>query len=209
MIQNNKKILGLILAGGLSRRMGNKNKFLKKINNNIIIDLIISRAEKQVSYLILNTNDKIPYLSKFKLKEIPDLIKGYHGPLVGILSGMEWARKQKEKIDYLATFSCDAPFFPEDLIQKLLKEITDQNLDIVIPKYKNQKHPVFGLWSLNLIDSLREYILEEKMKKIDTWIFKNNYKIIDFKNKKYDPFFNINTPEDLEKANSISLKFNI
>ena len=209
MIQNNKKILGLILAGGLSRRMGGKNKFLKKKNKNNIIDLIISRAEKQVPNLILNTNDKIPYLSKFKLKEIPDLIKGYHGPLVGILSGMEWAKKQKEKIDYLATFSCDAPFFPDNLIKKLSNEITNKNLDIVIPKYKNQKHPVFGLWSLDLIDSLKKYLFEEKMKKIDTWIFKNNYKIIDFENKEYDPFFNINTPEDLEKANSISLKFNI
>ena len=209
MIQSKKKILGVILAGGLSRRMGGKNKFLKKINNNVIIDLIIERAKKQVDKLIINVNNEIPYLSKFNLSIIPDIVKGYKGPLAGVLSGMSWAKKQSKNIDYIATFACDAPFFPKNLVQNLLSEIKNDNLDIIIPKYNGQKHPVFGIWSVDLIDSLKKYIVEDDLQKVDTWIIKHKFKILDFKNLKYDPFFNINTPEELSKANIISLKFNI
>ena len=83
------------------------------------------------------------------------------------------------------------------------------NFDIVIPRYKDQNHPVFGIWSLDLIDSLKKYLLDEDLKKIDTWIFRNKYKILNFKDLKYDPFFNINTVQELSKANSISSEFDI
>ena len=204
------KILGVVLAGGLSRRMEGGNKFLKKIDNTPIIDLVIKKVTNQVDELIINANEnKNSYLEKFNLPIVPDIIKGFKGPLVGILSGMIWAKKQKRNFNYLATFPCDAPFFPENLVKNLIDETKKNNFDIVVPKYKDQNHPVFGIWSVDLIDSLKKYLLDEDLKKIDTWIFRNKFKILNFKNLKYDPFFNINTVQELSKANSISSEFDI
>ncbi|MCH2541262.1 MAG: molybdenum cofactor guanylyltransferase [Alphaproteobacteria bacterium] len=204
------KILGVVLAGGLSRRMEGGKKFLKKIDNTPIIDLVIKKVTNQVDELIINANEnKNSYLKKFNVPIVPDIIKGFKGPLVGILSGMMWAKKQKRNFNYLATFPCDAPFFPEKLVKKLIDETKKNNFDIVIPRYKDQNHPVFGIWSLDLIDSLKKYLLDEDLKKIDTWIFRNKYKILNFKDLKYDPFFNINTVQELSKANSISSEFDI
>ena len=202
------KILGVVLAGGLSRRMEGGKKFLKKIDNTPIIDLVIKKVTNQVDELIINANEnKNSYLKKFNVPIVPDIIKGFKGPLVGILSGMMWAKKQKRNFNYLATFPCDAPFFPENLVKNLIDEIKKNNFDIVIPKYKEQNHPVFGIWSVDLIDSLKKYLLDEDLKKIDAWIFRNKFKILNFKNLKYDPFFNINTVQELYKANSISSEF--
>ena len=204
------KLLGVVLAGGFSRRMEGWNKFLKKIDNIPIIDLVIKKVTNQVDELIINANEnKNSYLEKFNVPIVPDIIKGFKGPLVGILSGMIWAKKQKRNFNYLATFPCDAPFFPENLVKNLIDETKKNNFDIVIPKYKDQNHPVFGIWSVDLIDSLKKYLLDEDLKKIDTWIFRNKFKILNFKNLKYDPFFNINTVQELSKANSISSEFDI
>ena len=169
----------------------------------------ISKLENEFSEILIVTNNNNLKVINKKVHKTHDCIDGQLGPLVGILSGMMWAKKQKRNFNYLATFPCDAPFFPEKLVKKLIDETKKNNFDIVIPRYKDQNHPVFGIWSLDLIDSLKKYLLDEDLKKIDTWIFRNKYKILNFKDLKYDPFFNINTVQELSKANSISLEFDI
>jgi len=195
------KILGVILAGGLSRRMGGKNKFFKKINNITILDRIISKSAKQVDKLIINANISKNKFSKYKVIIVKDIIDGYMGPLAGILTGLNWAKKKK--YEWIATYACDAPFFPDNLVKQFLCIAKKEKVDIVIAKSNGRKHPVFGLWSIKLLNSLERYLLNEKNKKIVFWVKKNRYKVLNFPYKKIDPFFNINNPDDLIIAKKI------
>lgn len=201
MIENRNKILGIILAGGLSRRMNNENKFLKKIQGKTIISIIISKALAQVEKLIINLNSVEKEIKKYNLPIIKDSISGFFGPLAGILSGMEYAKKKNFK--WLFTFPCDAPFFPENLVEKLLNEAIKKKSDIVIVKSGQRIHPVFGIWSISLKNSLKKALDKDQIKKMDIWIQKHKYSIVNFAYKKNDPFFNINNPDDLKKANAI------
>ena len=204
MIQNKKKVLGVILAGGLSRRMKCQNKFLKKIGDQTIISLIISKALNQVDKLIINTHIEKKEVKQFKLPIIKDTLNGYHGPLAGILTGMEYAAKRKFK--WLFTFPCDAPFFPDNLVEKILKEAEKKKSNIVIATSKGRMHPVFGIWSITLKNSLKNALIKYQIKKMDIWIEKNNFSVLNFNHNTIDPFFNINNFEDLEKANELYKK---
>ena len=108
--------------------------------------------------------------------------------------------QKKKKFGWIVTYACDAPFFPDDLVKQFLCIAKKEKVDIVIAKSNRRKHPVFGLWSIKLLNSLEKYLLKEKNKKIDIWVKKNKYKVLNFPYKKIDPFFNINTFNDLEIA---------
>ena len=201
MIQNKEKVLGVILAGGLSRRMKYQNKFLKKIKGRTMISIIISKALKQVDNLIINTNIDEKEIEKFKLPIIKDTLTGYQGPLAGILTAMEYAVKNKFK--WVFTFPCDAPFFPDNLVEKILNIAKEKKSNIVIASSRGRVHPVFGIWSIGLKGSLKNSLIKYEIKKMDIWIKKNNFSVVNFSNNQIDPFFNINDSHDLEKANKI------
>ena len=118
--------------------------------------------------------------------------------MAGILTGMEYGKKKNFK--WLITFPCDAPFFPIDLVNKLLLKIKKKKYKIVIAKSNNRVHPVFGIWSICLKDSLSEAIKKDNIRKIDLFIKKHDHAIVNFNYKKIDPFFNINNFNDLRKA---------
>ena len=201
MIINKEEVLGLILAGGLSRRMNKENKFLKNIGNKTILNEIVLKSLNQVNQLVINANIEKKEIKEFNIPVIKDTIKGNLGPLAGILSGMEYAEKKKFK--WLFTFPCDAPFFPENLVEKLLIQVSKQGSEIVIPKSNGRLHPVFGIWSVSLKKSLENSIKKEKIRKIDLWIQKHNFSYVNFQSTNFDPFFNINDLNDLEKAKKI------
>ena len=203
MIQNNKKVLGVILAGGLSKRMKGENKFFKKINNKTIIEHIILKASQQVTKLIINANINKSKFKKFDLDIIKDSVKGFKGPLAGILSAMQYGKKNNFK--WLVTLPCDAPFFPFDLVNKLLKNAEKKKCKIVIVKSNNRTHPVIGIWSISLKKSLSNTLVKENIKKIDLFIKKHNFSIVNFSYDKIDPFFNINSYRDLDKAKKYQL----
>jgi|TARA_B100000745_G_scaffold300449_1_gene254470 molybdopterin-guanine dinucleotide biosynthesis protein A len=205
MIQNKSNLIGLILAGGLSTRMNKEHKFLKKINKKkTLMEVIIERALKQVPKLIINANINKSNFKKFKLDIVKDSIKGFQGPLAGILSGMEYAQKKNTK--WIATFPCDAPFFPDNLVKKLLNTGKKKKKDIVIVKCNSRLHPVFGIWSVKLKNSLKEALVKNQIRKIYKWIEINNFAVVNFNYNKLDPFFNINDKKDLKKANDIFKK---
>ena len=197
MTQNNN-LLGVILAGGLSRRMNKKNKFLKKFDKKTLIEIIIDRATRQVPDIIINANINKSYFRKIKLEVIKDSIGGFKGPLAGILAGMEYGKKKNYK--WLITFPCDAPFFPLNLVKKFLEKLKNSKYKIVIAKSNNRTHPVFGIWSISLKDSLIDAIKKDNIRKIDLFIKQYNHAVLNFKYTKIDPFFNINDLSDLKKA---------
>jgi len=197
MIQTNN-LLGVVLAGGLSKRMNKENKFFKKFNQKTLLEIIINKAIKQVPNIIINANINKSNFKKNNLEVIKDSIGGFKGPLAGILTGMEYGKKKNFK--WLITFPCDAPFFPIDLVNKLLLKIKKKKYKIVIAKSNNRVHPVFGIWSICLKDSLSEAIKKDNIRKIDLFIKKHDHAIVNFNYKKIDPFFNINNFNDLRKA---------
>ena len=198
-------IPGIILAGGLSRRMGGGDKGLLMLGKTTIIERVIDKILPQVGSLAININGDSSRFPDYKLPIIPDSIKGYLGPLSGILAGMEWAFKNGNR--YIATVAADTPFLPDDLIKRLHAMVKSKNLNIGIAASRILSgddvfiHPTFGIWEVALKDDLRDALANDT-RKIMFWAkkFKLDYYYFDTSDKLSDPFFNINTPDDLEKA---------
>ena len=198
-------IPGIILAGGLSRRMGGGDKGLLMLGETSIIERVIDKVLPQVGSLAININGDSSRFPDYKLPIIPDSIKGYLGPLSGILAGMEWAFKNGNR--YIATVAADTPFLPDDLIKRLHAMVKSKNLNIGIAASRILSgddvfiHPTFGIWEVALKDDLRDALANDT-RKIMFWAkkFKLDYYYFDTSDKLSDPFFNINTPDDLEEA---------
>ena len=201
-------IPGIILAGGLSRRMGGGDKGLLMLGKTTIIERVIDKILPQVGSLAININGDSSRFPDYKLPIIPDSIKGYLGPLSGILAGMEWAFKNGNR--YIATVAADTPFLPDDLIKRLHAMVKSKNLNIGIAASRILSgddvfiHPTFGIWEVALKDDLRDALANDT-RKIMFWAkkFKLDYYYFDTSDKLSDPFFNINTEEDLENAKKI------
>ena len=200
-------ILGAILAGGQSKRMG-KDKLFLEINNKKLIEYTIDKVKKYLKEVIIITNQDNEYFSKNNLITVKDCIEGQLGPLVGILRAMKWAKENLTKCSWIATFPCDTPFFPESIIRNFIYESKKKESLILCASSHGRKHNIFGLWSLDLYDKLHNDLVNNKIRKVEDWTKINNIKNLEFKFEGYDPFFNINTLEDLEFAKKISLEIN-
>jgi len=198
-------ILGAILAGGQSRRMG-KDKLFLELNNKKLIEHTIDKVKKYLKQVIIITNQNNDFFPKNNLITVKDCIEGQLGPLVGILTAMKWAKENSNKYSWVATFPCDTPFFPEDIIKSFIKESEKKESLLLSASSHGRKHNIFGLWSLDLYDKLENDLVNKKIRKVQDWTEKNKIKNLEFKFKDYDPFFNINTKEDLEFAKKLSVK---
>jgi len=198
-------ILGAILAGGKSKRMG-KDKLFLEINNKKLIEHTIHKVKKYLKEVIIITNQDNEFFSKNNLITVKDCIEGQLGPLVGILTAMKWAKENLTKCSWIATFPCDTPFFPESIIRSFIKESEKKESLILCASSHGRKHNIFGLWSLDLYDKLKDDLMNKKVRKVQDWTEKNKIKNLEFEFKDYDPFFNINTEEDLAIAKELSTK---
>lgn len=196
-------IVGVLLAGGLARRMGGGDKPLKTLGGKPILDHVIRRAQPQVSNLLLNVNGDAARFASYGLPMAGDVIDGHAGPLAGILTGMEWAAQHHPQAAWLASFATDAPFFPEDLVTRLHAAITAEDADMACAMSAGRTHPVFALWPVALKDDLRRAMTEQDMRKIDAWTARFNIVHVDFPANPVDPFFNINKPENLAEAETL------
>lgn len=199
-------IVGVLLAGGLARRMGGGDKCLQQLGGKSLLAHSIQNAQTQVSPLIINAAGDPSRFDDFGLPVVADVIDGFAGPLAGVLTGMQWAKENTPEAKWIVTFPTDAPFFPADLVARLLAVVADQNAEISCARSGDRTHPVFALWSVNLTDDLRRAMIEENMRKIDRWTARHNTVHVDWPVKPFDPFFNINRPEDLAHAEQISSK---
>ena len=198
-------ILGAILAGGQSKRMG-KDKLFLEFNNKKLIEHTIGKVKKYLKKVIIITNQDNEFFSKNNLITVKDCIEGQLGPLVGILTAMKWAKENLNKCSWIATFPCDTPFFPEKIIESFIEESEKKESLILCASSHGRKHNIFGLWSLDLYDKLKDDLINKKVRKVQDWTEKNKIKNLEFTFKDYDPFFNINTEEDLEFAKKLSKK---
>jgi molybdopterin-guanine dinucleotide biosynthesis protein A len=198
-------ILGAILAGGQSKRMG-KDKLFLELNNKKLIEHTIDKVKKYLKKIIIITNQDNEFFFKNNLTTVKDCIEGQLGPLVGILTAMKWAKENLSKCSWIATFPCDTPFFPESIIKSFIEESKKKESLILCASSHGRKHNIFGLWSLDLYDKLEHDLINKKIRKVQDWTEKNKIKNLEFKFIDYDPFFNINTEEDLAFAKKLSTK---
>ena len=198
-------ILGTILAGGQSKRMG-KDKLFLELNNKKLIEHTLDKVKKYLKKIIIITNQDNKFFLENNLITVKDCIEGQLGPLVGILTAMKWAKENLSKCSWIATFPCDTPFFPESIIKSFIEESEKKESLILCASSHGRKHNIFGLWSLKLYDKLKDDLINKKVRKVQDWTKKNKIKNLEFEFKDYDPFFNINTKEDLEFAKKLSKK---
>ena len=195
-----KKLFGLILNGGLSRRMGS-DKSKKMVSNKPLISLVVEKAKAQVDYLAINSNQKS---SGNKIEIIPDCLSGNLGPLVGVLSGLKWLEKNDDSFcNWLVIFPVDSPFFPENLVQCFFENLKDEK--IVMAKCEGRLHPVFSMWHMDNLDLLEKFLMEGG-RKIALFSKKIKTRVVNFPFIGYDPFFNVNNLDDLIKAEGIFKK---
>ena len=191
-------ILGVILAGGKSSRFGS-NKSLSKLANNKLIEHVINKIDTYFHEILVISNDNSLKIENQKIKIIKDCIKGYLGPLAGVLSAMKYANSFENKFKWLITFPCDTPFFDIRIIDELQKSSKKNNKKLYFLKSDEKRHNIFGLWSIKLKDVLEEDI-KNNYRKVEAWADKIGLETINVNNNKFDSFLNINTKEDLEEA---------
>lgn len=192
--------IGILLAGGKARRMGGGDKGLEILGGRPMMDRILERIRPQVSELIINANGDTGRFADYGYPVAPDVIGDFSGPLAGVLTGMEWAAENAASATWVASFATDAPFVPDDLVARMGVAVEKAGADMACAKSAGRTHPVFGLWPVRLAGDLRRAMIGEDMRKIDRWTARYNLIEVDFSADPFDPFFNINEPENLAEA---------
>ena len=194
---DHNNILGTVLAGGKSQRFG-EDKSQVKLDGKLLIDFILSEIVDEFKEILIVTNNQIAFQKSKKISTIKDFKKG-QGPLGGVLSAMKWAKKKNSNYKWISTFPVDTPFFKKEILKKFLSEINIEESKLFFIKSNNTRHNIFGMWSIDLMKKLEED-LNKGHKKVETWANSIGVKIINMEFMYEDPFFNINTKDDLEIA---------
>jgi len=202
-----KLVTGVLLAGGLSRRMGGGDKCLRDLAGRPMLGHVIERLASQVGAMVINANGDPARFASFGLDVVPDTVGGFAGPLAGVLAGMRWSASAAPDAQWIVTVSTDAPFLPLDLTQRLRSAIADAPRTIALAASGGNVHPVIGLWPVALADDLEEQ-LEAGVRKVLHWTDRHASTVVDFPLLRFhgrmiDPFFNANTPEELAEANEL------
>ena len=197
------KLVGLLLAGGQSRRMGGGDKTLRSLGGIPLLEHVIERLRPQVDTLVLNANGDPSRFAKFGLPVVADSVPGFAGPLAGVLAGLEWAAAHRADCPFVVSVATDAPFLPTDLTSRFIEAIERDAADLACAASDGRSHPVFGLWPVRLRNDLRRAVVEEGIRKVDQWTARHRLVTVSFLIDPIDPFFNANRPEDLATAEAL------
>jgi len=195
---------GVLLAGGLARRMGGGDKPMRQIAGRTILDRVITRLEPQCEGLILNANGDPARFASFGLPVIADTVKNFPGPLAGILAALDWAAANRPDIEFMLSAAADCPFLPRDLVSRLHCARAEQKAQLAVAASAGQSHPVIGLWSVALREELRHALVVEDMRKIDRWTARYRLATVTWRAEPLDPFFNANTMDDIAEAERLA-----
>ncbi len=195
---------GVLLAGGLARRMGGGDKPMRTIGGLTILERVIARLQPQCSGLILNANGDPVRFAAFGLEVVPDDVPGFPGPLAGILAALDWTAANRPEIDWVLSAAGDCPFLPRDLVARLHDARSRANAQLAVAASADQSHPVIGLWRVALRDELRHALVVEDLRKIDRWTARYPLATVTWPAEPLDPFFNANTVEDIAEAERLA-----
>ena len=194
---DHSKILGTVLAGGKSVRLG-MDKSQVKLADKLLIDYILSEIIQEFKEILIVANKSIDFQKSNKISVIEDFKKDL-GPLGGVFTAMKWIKDNNKDYQWVSTFPTDSPFFKNKILKDFFNEIHPEESKLFFIKSNNTRHNIFGLWSLELMNKLEED-LNKGERKVEVWANSVGVKVINMDFEKDDPFFNINTKEDLEKA---------
>jgi molybdopterin-guanine dinucleotide biosynthesis protein A len=195
---------GVLLAGGLARRMGGGDKPMRTIGDRTILERVIARLSPQCSGLILNANGDPARFAAFGLEVVADDVPGFPGPLAGILAALDWTAANRPEIEWVLSAAGDCPFLPRDLVARLHEARDREHAQLAVAASAGQSHPVIGLWPVSLRDALRQALVVEDIRKIDRWTARYPLATVSWPIAPLDPFFNANTVEDIAEAERLA-----
>jgi molybdenum cofactor guanylyltransferase len=198
------KIPGVLLAGGLARRMGGGDKPMRTIGGRTILQRVIARLAPQCDGLILNANGDPARFAAFGLPVIADSVADFPGPLAGILAALDWMAANRPDVSLVLSAAGDCPFLPRDLVSRLHDALVKENAQLAVAASGEQSHPVIGLWSVSLRDELRHALVVEDIRRIDRWTARYRLATVRWPTEPLDPFFNANTVEDIAEAERLA-----
>jgi molybdopterin-guanine dinucleotide biosynthesis protein A len=206
MTSNVPATFGLVLAGGLARRMGGGDKAKIEINGVTILDRVLATLSGQCTGIAINANGDPKRFVDTGLPVIPDSVQGFAGPLAGILAGLDWLAAQDNGVEWMLSVPGDCPFLPDDLVERLhaARRKMGAGVPLACARSGEWRHPVVGLWPLALRDDLRHALTAEDLRKIEMWTARHGIAIADWPADPVDPFFNVNTPDDARRADELA-----
>jgi molybdenum cofactor guanylyltransferase len=196
--------LGLVLAGGLARRMGGGDKARIKIGGRTILARVLDCVAPQCERVIINANGDPARFGDTGLPVVADSVPDFAGPLAGILAGLDWAAANARQIEWLLSVPGDCPFLPQDLLARLHQARVAAGTPLACARSGEWRHPVVALWPMALREDLRRALTGEGLHKIEIWTARHGIAIADWPEKPIDPFFNVNTPEDAARAEGLA-----
>ena len=198
--------LGVVLAGGLARRMGGGDKARLRIGGKSILERVLDRLAPQCTAVIINANGDPGRFADAGLPVVPDNVPDFVGPLAGILAGLDWAAAHAPAVADIVSVPGDCPFLPHDFVARLWAARQAAGLPLACARSGEWRHPVLGLWPVALRGDLRRALVEEQLRKIEAWTARHGIAIADWPATPVDPFFNVNTPEDAAEAERIAMQ---
>ena len=198
-----ESIPGVLLAGGLARRMGGGDKPMRQIGGRTLLARVIARLEPQCDGLILNANGDPARFAGFGLPVIADTVGNFPGPLAGILAGLDWAATHRPEVAWMLSAAADCPFLPRDLVTRLHQARAEQNAELAVAASDGQSHHVIGLWRVALREELRHAQVVENIRSVQRWTARYRLATVSWPAEPFDPFFNANTPDDIAAAEKL------
>jgi molybdopterin-guanine dinucleotide biosynthesis protein A len=195
---------GLVLAGGLARRMGGGDKALIRIGSETILQRALARLTPQVDGVVLNANGDPARFAAYGLPIVADSVPDFAGPLAGILAGLDWVAANRTDIEWVVSVPGDCPFLPRDLVARLHAACSAENKPLACAHSGDWRHPVVALWQVALREDLRHAVTVEDLRKIEVWTARHGVALADWPTEPVDPFFNVNTPEDVARATRLA-----
>ncbi|MGC1779772.1 MAG: molybdenum cofactor guanylyltransferase MobA [Xanthobacteraceae bacterium] len=199
--------LGLVLAGGLARRMGGGDKTRLLIGGKTILQRVLACLEPQCDRVIVNANGDPARFADTGLPVVADSIADFAGPLAGILAGLDWAAAHTPAIEWLLSVPGDCPFLPRDLATRLHAARSAAKTLLACARSGEWRHPVVGLWPVDLREDLRHALVDDSLRKIEIWTARHGVAIADWPAEPVDPFFNVNTPDDSTRAAALAAQY--
>ena len=197
-------IQGVLLAGGLARRMGGGDKPMRQIGGRPILARVIARLAPQCDGLILNANGDPARFAGFGLPVVADTVENFPGPLAGILAALDWTAANRPEASWILSAAADCPFLPRDLVARLHRARTEANAQLAVAASGGQSHPVIGLWRVALREELRHALVVEDIRKVERWTARYRVATVTWPTEPFDPFFNANSPDDIAAAEGLA-----
>jgi molybdopterin-guanine dinucleotide biosynthesis protein A len=195
---------GVILAGGLARRMGGGDKSMRTIAGRSILDRVIERLAPQCDALVINANGDPARFQPFRLPVVADSVEGFAGPLAGILAGLDWVAANRRGTTWMLSTAGDCPFLPRDLVARLHRARVAENAQLAVAASGGQVHHTIGLWNVSLRGDLRHALVVDDCRAIHRFTERYKLATVDWLDAPRDPFFNANTTDDLTEAERLA-----